>query len=114
MSEDDLELWQGAARNSDPITSKQAVSKDAKIRWGSQRYIVLEVFNQAEELTDEEAGKLSGLYDKRAGYWKRCGELREFGFIADTGATRKSECGNEVMVSRITDQGRMVLSLQHA
>jgi hypothetical protein len=60
-------------------------------------------------MTDEEAGKMAGLYEVHSCYWKRCGELRQLGLIEDTGTVRKSSCGCDVIVSRITKPGRKFL-----
>lgn len=98
-------------RPTDPETSKAAAeSRKNKIRWGSQRHLLLEQY-KACDLTDEEAGKASGLYDQRACYWKRCGELRDLGLICYAGEnmTRESSSGNQVMVSTITAWGLAVL-----
>jgi hypothetical protein len=98
--------WGTSARTTDPDTSKAAASSQKNnLRWGSQRHRLLQLFYELGEMTDEEAGKASGLYDARACYWKRCGELRDFGLIADTGRTRISGCGNEVLTSTITEEG---------
>lgn len=100
-------------RPTDPATSKQAAeSRDNRLRWGSQRHKLLVEFYVAGAagLTDEEAGKASGLYQSRACFWKRCGELRDLGFIADTGVTRKSSCNHDVGVCVITQSGLVALS----
>jgi len=105
MTTETLPLWR-FARNSDPATSKGvAGEKKNRVRWGSQRHLILEEFSRVADLTDEEAGIASGLHQKHACYWKRCGELRDFGLIADKGITRKSLSGNDVIVSSITLQG---------
>ena len=98
-------------RRSDPPTSKEAAaSRDNRMRWGSQRHRLLEAFAERADMTDEEAGKATGLYALRACYWKRCGELRDLGLIEDTGLTRASDCGQEVIVSTITEKGRVTLA----
>jgi hypothetical protein len=98
-------------RHTDPPTSQEAAaSRDNRIRWGSQRHKLLSAFADAPDMTDEQAGKATGLYALRACYWKRCGELRELGLIEDTGRTRTSECGHEVIVSTITQKGLAALA----
>jgi hypothetical protein len=98
-------------RHTDPPTSQQAAaSKDNRLRWGSQRYKLLVAFSVGADMTDEEAGKVTGLYAARACYWKRCGELRDLGLISDTGRTRPSDCGHEVIVSCITRKGLAALA----
>lgn len=101
-------------RPTDPETSRAAAkSRRNKIRWGSQRYLLLNAYVKGN-LTDEEAGKASGLYAQRACYWKRCGELRDLGLICDSGMTRTSDSGNEVMVCSITYCGLSVLEAVEA
>ena len=98
-------------RPSDPETARAAArDRKNKIRWGSQRHLLLKCY-VLRDLTDEEAGKASGLYEKRACYWKRCGELRDLGLICFAGEdmTRESDSGNEVMISTITPWGLSVL-----
>ena len=103
-------------RHTDPPTSqKAAASRDNRIRWGSQRHKLLEAYAEADTywlsgLTDEEAGKATGLYASRACYWKRCGELRELGLIKQAGQTRTSACGHEVLVCYISSRGRAALA----
>jgi hypothetical protein len=98
-------------RNTDPPTSQEAAaSRDNRIRWGSQRHKLLAAFAEASDMTDEEAGKITGLYAARACYWKRCGELRDLGLLHDTGRTRTSDCGHEVIVSIITPNGLAALA----
>lgn len=98
-------------RHTDPPTSQEAAaSRENRLRWGSQRHKLLAAFADATDMTDEEAGKVTGLYSSRACYWKRCGELRDLGLIEDTGRTRTSECGHEVIVSAITQKGLAALA----
>ena len=98
-------------RASDPPTSKEAAaSRDNRLRWGSQRHRLLCALADHGDMTDEEAGKATGLYASRACYWKRCGELRDLGLIRDTGMTRISDCQHWVIVSTITEQGRAALA----
>lgn len=95
----------GRHRIDDPLTSIEGAASVA-YRAGTHKAKLLEVFAQAPNgLTDEEAAERAGLL--RAGYWKRCGELREDGFITPTGATRLGEAGVSRMVSVITDAGRL-------
>lgn len=97
----------GSARTSDPRTSKDA----AKLRTGSQKYLLLVEYGAAEDLTDEEAAERAGLVIQNRGWWQRCADLRSEGLIADTGRTRKSSVTNEDrMVCAITDEGRRALT----
>ena len=101
-----------SVRHTDPATSRE-VSKsiDNRIKWGTQRHKLLREYQNAVDLTDEEAGLRSGLLEARACYWKRCGELRDLGLIRDTGVTRKSYLGHDVIVCCLTDAGREALRL---
>ena len=96
------------ARNTDPETSK-AVGQDGKtiVNWGNQRHKLLSVYkDNPQGLIDEEAGNLSGLRDIRSCcYWKRCSELRQAGYLKDTGMTKKSEANKDQLISKITEQG---------
>jgi hypothetical protein len=96
--------WLGVRIN-DTETSK-AGAKAIKIRAGSQRELLLGQYFMCGELTDEEAGRLSGL-DRRpkCGYWKRCSELRQAGYIAPTGEMRLAGTGALQQVCKITEAG---------
>jgi hypothetical protein len=97
-------------RASDPPTSREAAaSRDNRMRWGSQRHVLLCAYAAHGSMTDEQAAKEAGLLPGRACFWKRCGELRDLGLIAETGETRISDSGNDVLVSGITAQGRVML-----
>jgi hypothetical protein len=96
-------------RNSDPKTSRQA-AENTVIKRGSQRFRLLVWYNERlMGLTSEEAGELSGLAQKGAGYWKRISELRNMGYIQDTGQTRMAKTGNQQIVCQITRAGRLAL-----
>lgn len=97
----------GSARASDPQTSKDA----AKLRTGSQKYLLLVEYAAAEDLTDEEAAIRAGLADKvGCCWWHRSSDLREDGLIEATGAVRVGRTGEERMVCAITDEGRRALA----
>lgn len=100
--------WLGVRRN-DGITSK-AGAKAITIRAGSQRALLLDQYFAVSDLTDEEAGRLSGLAKRpNCGYWKRCSELRRAGYIRPTGETRVSGVGVLQAVCQITDAGVLAL-----
>lgn len=105
-----LELW-SHVRRTDPVTSlKSARDNKSKVSWGSQRHKILVCYSMNSNLTDEEAGKESGLIANRSCcYWKRCSELRQMGLIAATGDTRFSDAGKEQSVSEITAKGLSLL-----
>lgn len=101
---DELPLF----RNTDPITSVEAAA-DVKPRRVSQAMLLLSMYEYAD-LTDEQAGDLSGLAKRpKCCYWKRCSELRAKGWIAPTGETRISSAGSSMQVCAITAEGRKAL-----
>ena len=101
---DDLPLFRAA----DPDTSA-AGSRAVKYRRGSQAMKLLTAYEYAD-LTDEQAGILSGLAsDARCGFWKRCSDLRRLGLISDSGDRRTTLSGTPAMVCFITPAGREAL-----
>lgn len=96
-------------RKDGPDTSK-AGAADVNLRKDSQQALLLKAWALQEHwtdgLTDEEAGEISGLANRRrCAYWTRCSELRRMGLIEDTGTTRVASSGSHQMVSRITKLG---------
>lgn len=101
---DELPLF----RNTDPVTSVQGAA-DVKPRRVSQAMLLLSMYEYAD-LTDEQAGNLSGLAKRpKCCYWKRCSELRAQGLIAPTGETRLSSAGSAMQVCAITAEGKKAL-----
>jgi len=99
--------WLGVRAN-DPATSK-AGAKESVMSARSHRYKLL-VCYQAADLTDSEAGQASGLAQTGSGYWKRCSELRQAGYIEDLGKVRTVHTGMQQRVCSITQAGREILS----
>lgn len=99
------------ARHTDHSTSQQA-AKAVAMRAGSQQHMLLRAYGMAGGvgLTDEEAASVTRL-DQRPSccWWKRCSELRQAGYISDTGRTRTSVAGEQRMVCEITEAGRTAL-----
>ena len=96
----DLPLFRAA----DPDTSA-AGARAVKYRRGSQAMKLLATYEYAD-LTDEQAGVLSGLAsDARCGFWKRCSDLRRLGLISDSGERRNTLSGTSAMVCFITPAG---------
>jgi hypothetical protein len=96
--------WLGVRRN-DGATSTGG-AKAIVVRGGSQRAKLLVEYFRTHDLTDEEAGTASGLaLLPKCCYWKRCGELRQAGYIMPTGETRISSAGVEQQVCMITIEG---------
>ena len=102
-----------SARRRDPGTSKLAGASVA-MRAGSQKDVLLRAYaNLTAGLTDEEAGTNSGLArNPKCGYWKRCSELRQAGFITPTGETRTSSVGEQQQVCAITEAGLEIFFLK--
>jgi hypothetical protein len=101
----DMPLFAAAERKIE-LPIRCAVSKELRVRAGSQRWELLLQYVEHGPLTNEQAGDLSGLSEKKSCcYWKRCGELLEHGYIADTGEKRRSQCGEMQRICRVTDKG---------
>jgi hypothetical protein len=99
--------WLGVRRD-DGATSG-AGAKAMTVRAGSQRALLLAQYEQ-DSMTDEEAGHASGLAAlPKCCYWKRCSELRQAGYIATTGVTRRSSAGVDQHVCAITQAGHDLL-----
>lgn len=102
------------ARFSDPVTSHQADAALRKregtanqIKAGTHRHRALrEIGHFGSGLTAEEVENLTGI----KGVWKRVSDLKNMGFIAPTGRTRRSRSGREQEVLEITQAGREALS----
>jgi hypothetical protein len=102
---EDLPLF----RSADPITSVKG-GGDVEPRRTSQAMLLLSIYEYAD-LTDEQAGDLSGLAKRpKCCYWKRCSELRAKGLIAPTGVTRLSSAGSAMQVCAITPAGKEALA----
>ena len=101
----DMPLFAAADRKVE-LPIRCAVSKELRVRAGSQRWELLRQYVERGPLTNEQAGDLSGLSDRKGCcYWKRCGELLEHGYIADTGEQRRSQAGEMQRICRVTDKG---------
>ncbi|MEI8285659.1 MAG: hypothetical protein WCG15_00020 [Actinomycetes bacterium] len=95
-----------AAEGKIELPIRCAVSKELRIRAGSQRWTLLRQYVEHGPLTNEQAGDLSGLSEKKSCcYWKRCGELLQHGYLADTGVEIRSQVGEMQRVCRVTDKG---------
>jgi hypothetical protein len=102
---DALPLFAAAERKIE-LPIRYAVSKELRIRAGSQRWTLLRQYVEHGPLTNEQAGDLSGLSEKKSCcYWKRCGELLQHGYLADTGVEIRSQVGEMQRVCKVTDKG---------
>lgn len=100
------------ARFSDPVTSHQADAAlraregDANtLRPGTHRHRALNAFVPHPSTADEVQVD-TGI----EGIWKRVSDLKNMGFIAPTGHTRRSRSGREQEVLEITQAGREALN----
>ena len=97
------------ARKDDPSTS-HAAARVAKFNAGSQKHSLLVAYATNDEgLTDEQAASASNLL--HVGFWKRCSELRNAGYIERTGDVRVASSGMAQDVCRITEAGMMAISI---
>ena len=100
--------WLGVRR--DNGTTSTSGAKAMTVRAGSQRALLLAQY-ELDSMTDEEAGHASGLSMlPKCCYWKRCSELRQAGYIATTGVTRRSSAGVDQHVCAITQAGHDLLT----
>jgi hypothetical protein len=101
--------WLGVRR--DNGTTSTSGAKAMTVRAGSQRATLLATYYSEQYLTDEEAGKVSGLASlPKCCYWKRCSELRQAGYIKPNGKTRVSTAGVEQQICHITAEGILALA----
>ena len=99
------------ARKTDPDTSQLAANQEINlVRWGTHRARLLATYyGSFHGLTDEESAAIAGLTPPASSSpWKRSSELRDCGFIEDTGLRSKSSFGSEVMICKITPRGMAV------
>lgn len=96
-------------RTTDPQTSRDG-ARSFVMRAGSQRARLLAAYADWDVvgLTDAEAAEHAGLRDQvGCCWWKRCSELRQAGYIADTEMTRTDpHTMEERMVCLVTDKGK--------
>jgi hypothetical protein len=101
------------ARFSDPDTSRLADAslrvregQANQVRRGTHRHVALMAFAHDHQLTADEVQIHTGI----DGIWKRVSDLKNMGFIAPTGHTRRSRQGREQEVLEITQAGREALN----
>lgn len=91
-------------RATDPDTSREAAAVN-KPRAATHRTLALQVLRaHPGGLTDFELAALTGLAQTSVG--KRRGELRDVGFVADSGKRRPSPSGSPAIVWQVTEYGR--------
>jgi hypothetical protein len=93
------------ARRSDPDTSHAAADRHPALRHNDRHAALLAHYEHQAGLTDFELADIMGRQQTSAG--KRRGELRDLGFIEDSGLRRDAPSGSPSIVWRITALGRM-------
>lgn len=103
-------------RRADTPTSKAAADgvteregDSLQVNAGTHRHRLLEVYSAGFPLgfTDHEAATRAGLDRPGVCWWKRCSELRQGGWIADTSTSRPDPTsGAQQMVCEVTESGR--------
>ena len=91
------------ARPTDPETSHKAAARSPSTRSIDRVRVLLVHYGHPSGLTDFELGMLVGRQQTSAG--KRRGELRDMGFIADSGLRRPAPSGSSAIVWQITPLG---------
>ena len=108
--DEDDEDSRSRARRYDPDTSKETARR---IAYTSQAIVVLKPYAiTGRELTDHDAYRLAGFPPGRTSH-QRCSDLRDWGFIALTGARAMTPSRNSARTCRITELGvRFLLKLE--
>lgn len=92
------------ARVTDPPTSHMASMQVRMRAQGSKAALLLAHYDAGRDLTDEEAADLAGV-SLSSEYATRCSELRNLGFLDETGREREGRAGMARMTSVITVAG---------
>lgn len=95
--------WSPAARNSDPDTSHRAAQRAAIFRNNDQWRVLIAHAEHPYGITDFELESLTDIRQTSGG--KRRGELRDLGYIADSGKRRPAPSGSPAIVWKITSEG---------
>lgn len=91
------------ARSTDPDTSHAAARR--LTRADSMRAKLLRTYCQHGGLTAEEASEFAG-YGPADGAWKRVSDLRNLGYLCDSGLRRVGTSGRQQVVLQATPAGR--------
>ena len=95
------------ARNSDPWTSREAARRKHGVEADANR-LLAPFGNAPNGLTHDEAAIKAGMSTQDAS--KRQTDLRDNGWIVETGTSRPSLTGRLMQVHRITEEGRRHLN----
>jgi hypothetical protein len=98
-------LFSPTSRMADPDTAREAGNRNPSLRANDRRAALLAHAKHQIGLTDFELADIMGRQQTSAG--KRRGELRDLGFIEDSGLRRDAPSGSPSIVWRITALGRM-------
>ena len=102
----------GNARATDPDTSHAAAAM-SRLGRNKLMFELLSSFSSGghEGITDESAyERISSRFPKaKRSWWKRCSDLRQFGFIEPTGKKSRTETGAMARVCRVTPVGMAAL-----
>jgi hypothetical protein len=102
----------GTFRSDDHATSVAAGLKNVGRRGGQRRRIAFAfLWAWPRGLTDEQACELAGC-PLKSSPWKRCSELREWGYLEDTGDTRPTSTGSAAKIWKVSEAGRAALLLE--
>lgn len=101
MTDDDLFSW--SARNTDPDTSHKAAGERKLLRARDRGTALLILAQYPNGLTDFELAAIMQRQQTSAG--KRRGELRDAGYVEDSGSRRAAPSGSSAIVWRITGRG---------
>lgn len=101
-------------RNTDPETSEAAAKSIPEPSLSDSRKAILEIFKRHGALHDEDLGAIystlasdgSAPYLSPSGLRSRRAELRDFGYLEDSGARGKTYSGRSTIIWKITEEGR--------
>lgn len=99
----DDEFPEPTARATDPITSHQAADDAKRNVKATRKQVLLAHASHPSGLTDYELADIVGLQQNSAG--KRRGDLRDVGYVEQTGDRRPAPSGSSCIVWRITRDG---------
>ena len=95
-----------AFRRGDPDTSEAAAMRGLARRQIDRTRCLIALFDRPNGLTDFELGDIVGRQQTSAG--KRRGELRDRGYVEDSGLRRPAPSGSSAIVWRITALGNSI------
>jgi hypothetical protein len=99
------DLFTTGSRRSDPDTSHAAADRHPALRHNDRRAALIAHDDHPGGLTDFELADIMGRQQTSAG--KRRGELRDLGFIRDSGLRRAAPSGSNAIVWQITNLGKV-------